>query len=99
MILLLQPKDNLIDLLLKLLNDTITGCNTINMVDFEAVNLEGNPKASTIANDCRKWIVDSGASQYVTSNLELLNGVVTLQDNHRRKVYLPNVESIVVTDT
>lgn len=93
--------------LLKLINKENTLESSANMASTSSTNAANDRGTSTMACSIittllanaknKKWIVDTGATSYMSSNLELLSEAMEFVEN--RKVNLPNVEVSDVSHT
>ncbi|XP_019256865.1 PREDICTED: uncharacterized protein LOC109235265 [Nicotiana attenuata] len=62
-----------------------------------SANAAGIPCALLASNSLQDWIIDTGATNPMVADLELLNKASLVQTGQPKKVYLPNGETTQVT--
>lgn len=55
------------------------------MVNIVGISQTPNTKLESLI-----WIIDSGATNHMASNLDMMHDVQTVTNEHSRRVYLPN---------
>ncbi|XP_060202885.1 uncharacterized protein LOC132631316 [Lycium barbarum] len=64
-----------------------------------SVNLAGNSSALLVTNETPEWIIDTGATNHMASDVDLLNKITIIKNEHPKKVFLPNGDISHVTHT
>lgn len=79
-------------------------CQMLKQDDFKTSNtasdnMTGNSRSLDVINDSEEWIIDTGATNHMTSNIELLNKHSIIKTKVSRKIFLPNGEISEVQHT
>ncbi|XP_075092017.1 uncharacterized protein LOC107793056 [Nicotiana tabacum] len=71
--------------------------NSISASATPSANAAGIPYALLTSDSLQEWIIDTGATNHMVADLELLNKVSLVQTSQPKKVHLPNGETTQVT--
>ncbi|XP_075096344.1 uncharacterized protein LOC107777081 [Nicotiana tabacum] len=65
--------------------------------DNSAANLTGNPKALLVSDESYNWIIDTGATNHMVSDINMLDKSSIIEIENPKKVFLPNGDITQVT--